>query len=130
MDALKKLECLLEQKVEEIVARGDITPSELESMDKVVDILKDLGEIKEKKTMMEEDGYSNRRMSMRYGDGSYSRGRDSMGRYTSNRSYNRGGYSGHGSSDQMINKLEAMMDEASTEKERMAIQNWIDELEG
>lgn len=88
------------------------------------------------------DGASNRGMSNEYsrdgragrdGDsdgrysetGSYGRGRDAMGRYTS-----RDGYSRHTEKEKMIEKLEGMMNTVSNEKERQAIMQCIDKLEG
>lgn len=78
-------------------------------------------------------------------EGSYRRGRDRMGRFTSrdggsyeasNRdSYdasNRGayrGYSRHTAKERMMGKLEAMLQDAQTEKERMAIRQCLEELE-
>lgn len=82
---------ILKKNVREVVAKGDINPSELESMYKAVDIIKDIKTIE----AMEDAGYSNTypymgdaeyRHSMMRGnsyENSYRRGRDSIGRYTS-----------------------------------------------
>lgn len=69
------------------------------------------------------DGDSDGRYSE---DRSYRRGRDAMGRYTSRDA----GYSGHTDRERMIGKLETMMDDATTERERKAIQRCIDQIEG
>ncbi len=73
--------------------------------------------------------------------GSYRRGRDARtGRYVSRdggsyddssyNSYRRGGrYSRHTEKERMIEKLETMMDSASSERERQAIMKCIDELQ-
>ena len=65
-----------------------------------------------------------------YDDGmSYARGgrrRDSMGRYSGN-SY-RGGYSMDESRDMMMSKLEEAMNQATTERERQAIEQLIDRM--
>ena len=56
-------------------------------------------------------------------EGSYRRGRDSY------RGYNRDGYSRHTAKERMIEKLEGMADKATSEKDRMAIMDCIEELE-
>ena len=55
--------------------------------------------------------------------GDYNRGRDSYG------SYSRDGYSRHTAKERMIEKLEGMADKATSEKDRMAIMDCIEELE-
>lgn len=64
-------------------------------------------------------------------DGRYSEDNSSYrgGRY-SGRRYSRDGYSRHTAKEKMIEKLETMMDSATNEKERNAIMNCIEELEG
>lgn len=81
---------------------------------------------------MSNDGMSNARRGRdgdsdgRYSeDGSYRRGRDSRGRYTSRDR----GYSRAAEKERMIDQLEDMMDEATTEKERKAIMRCIDKLD-
>lgn len=75
-----------------------------------------------------EGGNSNRS----YDGGSYDysgrRGRDSRGRYTSRDggSYE---YSGHDEKQHLIMKMQEMMSQAGTERERQTIQKCIDELE-
>ena len=100
---------ILEDELKDITKKGDISPAELESVYKSVDIIKDIETIK---AMKESGGYSNasynsydgsyegsygsyrggegmsnagRRVRDGDGDGRYSerRGRDAMGRYTS-----------------------------------------------
>lgn len=64
---------------------------------------------------------------------SYRRGRDAMGRYTSRDDYSnresRGRYSRHTAAEKMVEKLETMLDTATTQKDRMAIEECIDKLE-
>ena len=62
----------------------------------------------------------------RYSESDYSnrRGRDSRGRYS------RDGYSRHTAKEKMIQKLEDMADTATNAREKQAIMNCIDELEG
>ena len=61
-------------------------------------------------------------------DGSYNRGRDAQGRFTSrDGSYERG-YSRHSEKEKMVQNLEMMMGTAQTEKEREAIRQCIEKL--
>lgn len=152
MKVLMELENLLEEEIWKIVRKGDVTPTELERLDKAVDIIKDSETIcamreygyKEEE---EEYGYSERypqymrdggRTSYSYapmGNNSYRRGRDAMtGRYISRdmdpRYYGDGrgqGYSGHASKEDMKQDLKEMMNNASSDKERMAIQQLLDQ---
>ena len=55
--------------------------------------------------------------------GNYSRGRDSY------RGYSRDGYSRHTAKERMIEKLEGMADKATSEKDRQAIMDCIEELD-
>lgn len=75
------------------------------------------------------DGDSDGRYSE---DGSYRRGRDAMGRYTSrDGSYRDGsydGYSGHGKED-MIDNLKEMMRNARSEEERESYRKTIEQLQ-
>lgn len=151
MDALMNLKKVLEGQIEEITKKNDISPTELERLDKAVDIIKDIETICAMKdySYEEEDmGYSGRypyymrdEMPRRPHDmwdsqASYRRGRDSMGRYTSRemppysydtRSYGYGGYSGHANKEDIRMDLREMMNNAKSDKERMAIQQFLDQ---
>lgn len=119
----------LKDEIKELNKKGDISPTELQRAYQAVDIIKDIKTIE----AMEDAGYSNASSyddySRRYyrdgnsydgmsnarrgrdgdGDGRYSeegsyrRGRDAMGRYTS-----RDGYSGHEEKEQMMRQIEEM----------------------
>ena len=67
------------------------------------------------------DGDSDGRYSE---EGSFRRGRDYRGRYTGNE------YSRHTAKERMIEKLETMADVAGTEKERKALMQCVEQLEG
>lgn len=120
---------LLHKEIDGIVKKGSLTPQELESLYKAIDVLKDICEIKEKEEMMDDDGYSERGYSMgwphhndRYYDiHSYRNGnsykRDSMGRYSRT-----------DAKEHMIDNLYSMMGDASSEAERGAIQDCINRL--
>ena len=64
MKALEELKEMLEDELKKIAKKGDITPSELDSAYKVVDIIKDIGEITKHEHEMQEysstGGYSQR----------------------------------------------------------------------
>lgn len=60
MDKLKELKSMLEMQVNQITARGDINPQDLEVLDKAVDIIKDIETIcaMRKAEEREDMGYS------------------------------------------------------------------------
>ena len=140
MDALKDVKKVLEEQIEAIAQKNDISPTELERLDKAVDILKDIETIcamKDYGYEQDEDyGYSGRTMPRYYmDDRSYRRGRDmNTGRYVSrdmpryymdDRSYNMG-YSGHANKEDLKMDLRMAMDNAKNDQERMAIQKVLD----
>lgn len=147
MKVLYEIKEMLEDELKKTCRQESITPSDLEEMDKMVDIIKDISTI-EAMEKAEMDGYSRgysyADASMRgYAEtwpysfenrsnvGGYSeaRGRDSMGRYTSrDSSYaNRGGYSGH-SKEQMVETLKMHMAEARDDNEREQYRRAIEQL--
>lgn len=167
MDKLKDLKSMLELQVNQIVAKGDINPQDLEMLDKAVDVIKDIETIcamrkAEEQNMegysqgmmrngysyaMGEDGYSGTWFDPAYHGGRnyytnggthtdgmsyaqrpsrmmYRQDRDMNGRYSSRR-----GYSRDEAKDHMLDTLEEMMDEATTEKERNAIRRCMEKIE-
>ena len=129
---------------------GKISTQELEKIHKLTDTVKNIDKIE---MLEEDDGYSEDGQYM--GEGriygtSYARGRgrnakrDSMGRYSreggmyhdGGSSYARGGmrdgrmgYSRDSAKEHMIEKMEDMMEEAESPKEREAIRQCIMKLE-
>lgn len=122
----------LKDEIKELNKKGDISPTELERAYKAVDIIKDIKTIeamedagysnassyddysrryyRDEASYNSYDGMSNARRGRdgdgdgRYSEeGSYRRGRDAMGRYTS-----RDGYSGHEEKEQMMRQIEEM----------------------
>lgn len=119
---------MLDDELREVVKKGDMSPTELDRVYKAVDIIKDIKTIEAMEDYSYDDysrrnsyegdnmGYnmsrdmSNARRGRdgdgdgRYSeDGSYRRGRDAMGRYTS-----RDGYSRHDDKEQMLQKINQM----------------------
>ena len=129
MDELYDLCDNLKDEIKELTKKGDISPTELDRAYKAVDIIKDVKTIEAMQDAgssyeggqsnrmpypyyyYDEPGVSNARRGRdgdgdgRYSeDGSYRRGRDAMGRYTSRD----GGYSGHEEKEQMMRQIEEM----------------------
>lgn len=126
-DLYKKAKNVFEKELERVVDKGDLSPTNLEFSYKLVDIIKDIGEICEKEDIMYEDDYSGRRgYSMRH-----SRYYPYMGEYAVEGTYGRG-YSGEGyrrsNTSSMKASLQQLLNEASNEHERMMIQRWMDEV--
>ena len=124
MHELKEKLC---EELEEIARKPEMSAGDLEAAHKLTDTIKNIDKIE---MLEEDDGYSragNWEADMR---GTYARGpsyrgrkRDSMGRYSRD-----GRYSRHASPD-MMDKLQTMMDNASTERERDAIRRLMNEME-
>lgn len=176
MKAIMDLKQLLEEELEKIVRKGDITPVELERLDKAVDIIKDIETI----CAMKEYNYQEEEEELKYSGrypyyiregrgGSYNSYRRSNARgnsraesymmnpyyYGEGRSYDEGGesyarggsymrdsyddrsyeqsrdnsrrYSGHATKEDLKKDLQEMMNKASSEKERMAIQQFLEQ---
>lgn len=124
MHELKEKLC---EELEEIARKPEMSAGDLEAAHKLTDTIKNIDKIE---MLEEDDGYSragNWEADMRgtYARGSGYRGRkrDSMGRYSRD-----GRYSRHASPD-MMDKLQTMMDNASTERERDAIRRLMNEME-
>lgn len=152
MHVLDNLSYVLEDMLEPIAKKDDISPTELDNVKDAVKSLYYIETIKAMKeygnsndysyaggssyrggsyrgsydNMMYRGSYDGRYGMDGDGDGRYSerRGRDSRGRYTS-----RDDYSRHDDKDQMLSKLERMMDEAGSEAERQTIRECMRKLE-
>ena len=138
MHVLEDLSYVLEDMIEPIAKKQDISPTELDNVYKAVKTMNYIETIKAMKEYGNSNGGSSYGNSYRGGnsmdrgyydnmrsmdvDGRYSerRGRDAKGRYTS-----RDGES----KEQMISKLERMMSDASSESERQTIMDCIRKLE-
>lgn len=133
MNTIYNVEDRVEDELKQICKKPEWSPSDIEMIYKMIDILKDTSTIE----AMKEAGYSQASARMSYDDPgmayanrgnsydnySYRRGRDSMGRYTS-----RDGYSGH-DKESMIEGLREKMHMATNDSDREAIRRAIDILE-
>lgn len=122
-----KLRDMIGSEMDQITSRGELDENSLACTYKMVDILKDLGEIE-----MNDGGYSQRYMPQypmnSYGMGGNSyRNNNTMYRGNSYRnSYNgMGGYSRTGDT---MDKLHQMMNEAQTEHERETIRRVMETM--
>ena len=134
---LQKLTEIVEKELDQLTSKGSLTPTELDSAKKSVDLL---AKIEEYSMMCEESsmpGYSERSRfnGMRayayppevYSPMHYESQNSSYGSGNWNATMN-GRYSGHSIKDRMIDRLERMMDDASSEYERKEIRNEIARL--
>lgn len=112
MEVLNELKALVETEIKKLTKKETLNPAEIDAAKKAVDLLEKIDKIQN--DCYDDEGYSERR------------GRNPMnGRYMSMHR----GYSGHSIKDRMVSKLEAMMDEARSDYEREAIEEWIRKLE-
>ena len=123
------------RELDEIVKRGEMDENSLVCIYKLVDILKDIGEIENSEMGYSQNGYSMYPYAWEgnsYTGNSY-RGysrqrRDSMGRYSRDDYSNRGNYSRDSEREEIMAKMGRMMDNASSETERQAIQRIMNQL--
>ena len=128
MKALYELKDKLQDELDEIARKPEMSAGDLETVHKLTDTIKNIDKI----CALEEDGgYSEAgdwEADMRgtYGRGSSYRGRkrDSMGRYSRDGSM----YSRHDAKEAMIEQAREMMENATTDREREAIRRFMSEL--
>ena len=144
MDVYYNAKDMLKHELHDIIDKGEISASSLETIDMLLHAIKNACKI----IMYEEyaeGGYSYADGEHDMSDYSYARGRgrnakrDSLGRYSSNTgeysngrrgNYLRRGYSyAEGDKQEKINMLHEMMNEAGSEEERKAINNIIRRME-
>ena len=140
---------MLKKELEDIVRKGELSAGSLETIDKLLNSIKNACKI----VMYEEykeDGYSYADSDADMSDYSYARGngrgrgsqanRDSMGRYSSEGGYSnargrgrysrRSGYSyDDGEKEEKIEMLREMMQEVSTDAERRTLQKIMRKME-
>lgn len=120
---MEQLEDMLCEELDKIAKQGELTAGSLDTIQKLTHSLKSIKTIE----AMEGDGYSRAyggNTGYSYADRNTGRNtrRDSRGRY-SRRGYSRGDEREH-----LIDQLEEVMHMATTEKDRSAIRNCIEQM--
>ncbi len=137
MEYMHELKEKLCKELDEIARKPEMGAGDLEIIHKLTDTIKNLDKIE----MLEDGGYSQAgdwddgRGS--YGRGSsyanrgkhYVRGHYSREGYSNEGNSSRGGYSRHDAKEAMMEQMEALMDQAESEKERQAIRRCMSQLE-
>ena len=136
MEYMHELKDKLCDELEEIARKGELGAGDLEIIHKLTDTIKNLDKIE-----MLEDGYSQagdweiEGRAYNRGSSYARRKRDSMGRYSRDGRTIRGGYrdgrmcSRADAKDDMMDQMEALMEQAGSEKEREAIRRCMGQLE-
>lgn len=122
LQTLKNMVC---EGIDQVVAKGELNANTLDTVDKLTHTLKSIENIMQ----MENGGYSN---GMMPSDGYYRYGNSYTGGSISN---NGGGsydswYSRDNGKSPLTDKLKKMLDEAGSERERMAIRDCIMKMNG
>jgi hypothetical protein len=137
MHEIKQIKDMLMEELKELTKKGELTAGSLETVDKLLNSIKNACKI----TMYDE--YQGEDYSYEGGNrGGYSRARgrgsdamrDSRGRYSSegysSRRYSRGdGYSYGSDSEEIIEALREAMEHADTEQEKTTIRKMIRRME-
>lgn len=121
MKALYDLKDKLQDELDEIARKPDMSAGDLETVHKLTDTIKNIDKI----CALEEGGYSQTGDWDVHGYGrgnSYARRRDSRGRYS------RDGYSRDGGKERMMGYLERAMESATTDRERSEIRRMLDTI--
>lgn len=137
MEYMHELKEKLCDELEEIANKGELGAGDLEIVHKLTDTIKNLDKIE----MLEDGGYSQagdweiEGRAYNRGNSYARRKRDSMGRYSRDGRMMRGGYrdgrmySRAEAKDDMMDQMEALMEQAGSEKEREAIRRCMNQLE-
>lgn len=122
---------MLHKELEEIVKKGELSAGSLETIDKLLNSIKNACKI------IMYDEFSEGEYSQAGGGYSYAQKRDSMGRYSRAGGYSntrgsrrgRGGYSYDSGNEEKVEILREMMGETSSEDERRVINKLIRRME-
>lgn len=127
---------MLKKELDDIVKKGELSAGSLETIDKLLDSIKNACKIIMYEEYSDDEGeYSRRGGSMIDGDYSMARGRgsnarrDAMGRYSRRGRYIRDGYSYDEGKDEKVQILREMMNEVGSDEERRTIQKIIRRME-
>lgn len=133
MRVYEDIKDMLCDELEGIAKKKELTSSNLDVIDKAVDVIKDIETI----TAMQESGYSNGYSGYPYymyddgmsnEGGSYARGRGRGANRDSRGRYSREGYMNDGYSRDTKEELRMMMDRAKDEREREALRKAYDSM--
>ena len=147
MKAVHELKRILEKNLDQIVAKGDVSPAELENSKHIIEIFAMVKALDSDDQMYEEghsgtahSRYDYRYPSQRYTDWGYGRSymAPDMRHYGETydadygRSYGRGGmgYSGHEPMEYIISELRRLHAKTSDDHGREVIADCIEQLEG
>lgn len=131
----EKIRKLLECEIDKIGSKPELNDASLANLYKLVDVMKDLGEIE--KNDWEMNGMSGRTMVGYYDDGirgNSQRGYDNRMMYNNGTSYGMGGYGGRSyggysmNDGSVIQHLEMAMNNAKNDRERQAIQELMNKM--
>ena len=137
MEYMYELKDKLCKELDEIARKPEMGAGDLEIIHKLTDTIKNLDKIE----MLEDGGYSQagdweiEGRAYNRGSSYARRKRDSMGRYSRDGRMMRGGYrdgrmySRADAKDDMMDQMEALMEQAGSEKEREAIRRCMNQLE-
>lgn len=135
MEYMDKLKDKLCEELEEIARKSELSAGDLEMVHKLTDTIKNIDKI----DMLEDDGYSQAgdweargnysRNSYNRGSSYANRGKHYVRGHYSRDGRNTDGYSRADAKDRMLEHLDEMMQEASSEKEREAIRRCMTQLE-
>ena len=137
MEYMHELKEKLCKELDEIARKPEMGAGDLEIIHKLTDTIKNLDKIE----MLEDGGYSQagdweiEGRAYNRGSSYARRKRDSMGRYSRDGRMMRGGYrdgrmySRAEAKDDMMDQMEALMEQAGSEKEREAIRRCMNQLE-
>lgn len=127
--SMHKLREKMCKELETLASRSNLNMGELELVHKITDTIKNIDKI----NMLEDSGYSEARgrgrsrSSYGYDDNSYDSYASDGGYSDRARHYVRGHYSNHSKKD-LIDYMEDLIDETSSEHERMALQRCLSQL--
>ena len=125
--SMHKLREKMCKELDALAARHNLNMGELELVHKITDTIKNIDKI----SMLEDSGYSEARRRSRsrssYDDNSYDSYASDGGYSDRARHYVRGHYSNHSKKD-LIDYMEDLIDETSSEHERMALQRCLSQL--
>lgn len=129
METFEKLRRLLEDEMEKIILKGNMTPSELSNTKTLLEVVCLIDKINEGPEYSGAPRYMRQmRYPMDYYPSSDYDG-DSFRSYEYRRGRDNGGYSGHYSMGHILKDLKMMLPDVTNDRDKMAINEFIEKLE-